>query len=100
MLTAASLLVAQDDQLPKVAFIMLLFGIGAAVPLLAIGMMSQSALLAIRGRLASGGSWGRRVIGLGLALVGFFVLPGLDHRAEAVILDASPEVVTQWTVRY
>jgi hypothetical protein len=68
--------------------------------LLAIGMTSRAALLRIRGRLASGGTVGRRVIGVGLALVGVFVLTGLDHRFEAFVLDTTPPALTDLTTRY
>src|SRR5439155_24273306 len=43
-LGAASLLAAQGRDLPQVAAIMLMFGIGAALPLLIIGLLSREAL--------------------------------------------------------
>lgn len=96
-LGAASVLAAQGQQLGSVALTMLLFGLGAAVPLLAIGLLSRAALMRVRGRLVAGGAWGRRVVGAGLLLVGVSVLTGLDHRAEAWLLDASPTALTTLT---
>ena len=52
-LGAASLLAARGEDLGSVAVTMLLFGIGAAVPLAALGLMSRRTLLAWRGRIAS-----------------------------------------------
>ncbi|HTI31052.1 MAG TPA: cytochrome c biogenesis protein CcdA [Sphingomonas sp.] len=99
-LGAASLLASQGRELPAVALTMLLFGLGAAVPLLAIGMTSRAALMRVRSRLATGGSLGRKLIGGGLALVGILVLTGLDHRFETLVLDAAPAAITDLTTRY
>ena len=100
-LGAASLLAAQGRNLPAVAATMLLFGLGAATPLLAIGMTSRAALLRVRGRLVEGGAVGRRLIGVGLAVVGLFVLtragspvrgrgarrePGIAYRVDDTLL--------------
>lgn len=96
-LGAASVLAAQGQHLAAVALTMLLFGVGAAIPLLAIGLLSRAALMRVRGRLVEGGAWGRRVVGAGLLLVGIAVVTGLDHRAEAWLLDASPAALTALT---
>lgn len=58
-LGAASVLAARAESLPFVALTMLAFGIGAALPLLAIGMMSREALTRWRGRMLSAGANGR-----------------------------------------
>jgi cytochrome c-type biogenesis protein len=52
-LGAASLLAAQGRDLPQVGLTMLVFGIGAALPLLAIGLLSREAVLLLRTRLLS-----------------------------------------------
>lgn len=96
-LGAASVLAAQGQHLAAVALTMLLFGLGAAIPLLAIGLLSRAALMRVRGRLVAGGAWGRRVVGAGLVAVGLMVLTGLDHRAEAWLLDVSPAALTMLT---
>ena len=99
-LGAASVLAAQGQHLASVALVMVLFGLGAAVPLLAIGTLSRAALLRVRGRLIAGGQWGRRLMGAGLLLVGAAVLLGFDHRLEALLLTASPDWLTQLTTRF
>lgn len=99
-LGAASLLASQGERLGSVAATMLVFGIGAAVPLMAVGMASRAALARFRGRLVSGGQWGRRLMGAGMLAVGLTVLAGLDRPLEAALVDASPAALTELTTRF
>jgi cytochrome c biogenesis protein CcdA len=96
-LGAASVLASQGKALASVGIVMLSFGIGAAVPLLAIGMLSRAALTRVRGKLVSGGAWGRRLMGAGMLAVGLIVLTGLDHQLEIILLNLSPDALTNLT---
>lgn len=98
-LGAASVLASQGQQLGTVALVMVMFGIGAAVPLLAVGVASRAILTRLRGSLIDGGRWGRQLMGAGMAAVGLIVLAGLDHRLEAILLDLTPSVITKLTTR-
>ena len=99
-LGAASVLAARAENLAMVALTMLAFGIGAALPLLAIGMMSREVLLRWRTRLLAAGSGGKVAMGILLILVGVLVLSGLDKRVEAFLVDASPQWLTDLTTRF
>jgi cytochrome c-type biogenesis protein len=99
-LGAASLLAARAENLGLVALTMLAFGIGAALPLLALGMMSREALARWRGRLVAAGSGGKALMGIVLVAIGAFVLTGLDKRVEAILVEASPAWLTQLTTRF
>jgi cytochrome c-type biogenesis protein len=99
-LGAASLLAARAENLGLVALTMLAFGIGAALPLLALGMMSREALARWRGRLLAAGSGGKALMGIVLVAIGAFVLTGLDKRVEAILVEASPAWLTQLTTRF
>jgi len=55
-LGAASVLAAKGENLPQVALTMLAFGVGAALPLLLLGILSREALMRWRSRLMEGGS--------------------------------------------
>jgi hypothetical protein len=79
---------------------MIAFGIGAALPLLAIGLMSREALLRWRGRMLSAGSGGKAAMGALLLGVGVLILTGLDKRIEAMLVDLSPDWLTQLTTRF
>jgi cytochrome c-type biogenesis protein len=99
-LGAASLLAARAENLGFVALTMFAFGIGAALPLLAIGMMSREALARWRGRMLAAGSSGRAVMGAILMATGFLIFTGLDKRLEAILVDASPAWLTELTTRF
>ena len=54
-LGAASLLASQGRDLPQVALTMAVFGIGAALPLIVLGLLSRATLIGVRSRLMSAG---------------------------------------------
>src|ERR1044071_1660659 len=58
-LGAPSVLAARAENLTYVALTMMAFGIGAALPLLAIGVMSREVLLRWRGRMLAAGRGGK-----------------------------------------
>lgn len=99
-LGAASLLAAQGQDLPRVALTMLVFGLGAALPLLALGLVSREAALRWRGKLLAAGGGLKRALGAVFVAVGVLVLLGLDKRIEAVLVDASPQWLTELTTRF
>ncbi len=99
-LGAASLLAAQGRALPQVAMVMAAFGVGAALPLLAIGTLSRQAMLRWRGRLMQAGHGGKRALGGLTVAVGIVILTGADHRLETVLVDWTPDWLTDLTTRY
>jgi cytochrome c biogenesis protein CcdA len=99
-LGAASLLAARAENLGFVALTMFAFGIGAALPLLLIGMMSRDALARWRGRMLAAGSGGKAVMGLVLTATGLLILTGLDKRLETILVEASPAWLTELTTRF
>ena len=58
-LGAAVSLASQGHALGQVALVMLLFGIGAALPLALLGTLSREAMLRVRGKLMEVGSTGK-----------------------------------------
>lgn len=99
-LGAASLLAARAENIGYVALTMFAFGIGAAVPLLAIGMMSREALARWRGRMLAAGSGGKAVMGAILVATGILIISGFDKRLEASLVEASPAWLTDLTTRF
>jgi len=98
-LGAASMLAARAEKLGEVALTMTAFGLGAAAPLLLIGLVSREALMRWRGRLASAGRGARAVLGALLVLLGAGVLSGYDKTLEAALLDRSPDWLTDLSTR-
>jgi cytochrome c-type biogenesis protein len=99
-LGAASILAAQGRNLGAVAATMLAFGLGAALPLAALGALSRDALLRWRARLAAGGAGARTAFALLLTAIGLLVLTGLDKRVETLVVDHSPQWLTDLTTRF
>src|SRR4029079_5155212 len=63
-LGAASVLAAQSRDLGQVALTMTVFGIGAASPLLLLGLLSREALTRCRGRLMTAGRSAKMALGI------------------------------------
>jgi cytochrome c-type biogenesis protein len=99
-LGAASILAARGDDIGAVALTMLVFGLGAALPLAAFGALSREVLLGWRNRLMRTGKGLRAALGALLILVGVLILAGVDKRLEAALVDAAPEWLVDLTTRY
>jgi cytochrome c-type biogenesis protein len=99
-LGAASLLAAQGRDLPQVAASMLVFGIGAAVPLLIIGLLSREALQRWRKQALLVSHAMKAALGVLLVLIGVLVLTGFDKQLETVLVNASPQWLTDLTTRF
>lgn len=99
-LGAASLLASRGEGLLSVGGVMLIFGIGAALSLLGIGLLSRAALLRVRGQLMKGGRYGRLALGLAMAVAGFLVVTGLDKVLETLLIGISPDWLNDLTTRY
>ena len=99
-LGAASLLAAQGLDLGQVALTMFVFGLGAAVPLLALGLVSREAMMLWRHRLAAVGHGLKAGFGAVLVAIGVFVITGLDKTVETALVEASPQWLTELTTRF
>ncbi|MCZ8097383.1 MAG: cytochrome c biogenesis CcdA family protein [Burkholderiales bacterium] len=99
-LGAASVLAARGEDLGSVALTMVVFGIGAAVPLLILGTLSRERLLAWRGRLSQAGNGVKKAMGAVLAGVGLMILVGWDKAIEAYLVEISPTWLTALTTRF
>jgi cytochrome c-type biogenesis protein len=99
-LGAASLLAAQGRDLGQVALTMFVFGLGAALPLLALGLVSREAMMRWRHRLAAAGHGLKAGFGAVLVAIGVFVITGLDKTVETALVEASPQWLTDLTTRF
>lgn len=99
-LGAAATLASQGKDLAHVAIVMLMFGLGAAVPLAVIGTISRQTLNRSRGRLMHWVAYGKAVLGVLLVLIGFGILSGYDRLLEAFLVAHSPAWLTDLTTRY
>jgi cytochrome c-type biogenesis protein len=99
-LGAASLLAAQGRDFGQVAAIMFAFGLGAALPLLVLGLLSREAIVRWRHRLASASHTAKAMLGVLLVLTGVLVLTGLDKAIETMLVAVSPQWLTDLTTRF
>jgi cytochrome c-type biogenesis protein len=99
-LGAASLLAAQGKSLGQVALTMVIFGLGAALPLMLLGLVSREAFARWRGRLLSAGSAGKAVMGAVLVVTGLLIVTGYDKTIETILVEASPEWLTRFTTHF
>jgi cytochrome c biogenesis protein CcdA len=99
-LGAASVLAAQGKDLGQVAAVMAAFGVGAATPLLLLGLISREALMGWRKRLLEGARRGKMLLGVVLLALGVLIATGLDRRMETMLVDASPAWLSELTSRY
>lgn len=98
-LGAASLLAAQAQDLLQVAITMFMFGIGATLPLLLLGLISREAMLRWRYRLLSAGHIAKVGLGILFVAIGALVLSGFDRSIETALVAASPQWLTDLTTR-
>jgi cytochrome c-type biogenesis protein len=96
-LGAATTLAAQGKHLGDIAALMACFGIGAALPLMALGSVSRAALGRFRGRVSAVGATGRIVLGTLFVVFGALIVTGLDRQLESTLLALSPSWLTALT---
>lgn len=96
-LGAATTLAAQGQHLGQIALLMIVFGFGAGLPLLLVGIVSRASMLRLRGTLATFGQRSRWVLGALFVVLGGVVLTGFDRQIEAAALAVSPAWLTTFT---
>jgi cytochrome c-type biogenesis protein len=99
-LGAASLLAAKGRDLGQVGLTMFVFGLGAGLPLLALGLLSREAMMRWRHRLAAAGHGLKAGFGAILVAIGALVITGLDKAVETALVEASPQWLTDLTTRF
>jgi cytochrome c biogenesis protein CcdA len=99
-LGAASLLASQGQDLPRVALTMVIFGVGAALPLVLFGLLSRATLMRARAGLMSAGKLGKSLLGAAFVVLGVAILSGGDKRLEAALVAASPQWLTDVTTYF
>lgn len=79
---------------------MLAFGIGAALPLLLLGLLPRQMMLKMRSRHMSARGPMKAVLGALLVVGGALLVAGLDKQAEAIIVANQPDWRTGLTTRF
>ncbi|GJE61979.1 cytochrome c biogenesis CcdA family protein [Methylobacterium trifolii] len=98
-LGAASLLASRAQDLGSVGLTMLVFGLGAALPLVVLGTLSRAVLVRWRNRMMGVGKGLKAALGLLLVATGAAILLGYDKALETTLVNASPQWLTDLTTR-
>lgn len=84
----------------QVVLSMLLFGMGAATPIIAVAYGAQSLLASRRAQLLRTAEYGKAVFGVCIVLIGVITMFGADKTIEAWVLDWIPEWMAGLSTRY
>jgi len=96
-LGAAITLASQGQDIARVSLVMLLFGIGAGLPLVLIGLLSRQALGRVRNKLLAAGKLGKQILGGVMLVLGIFILTGADKAFETWVLNVAPDWLVNLT---
>jgi cytochrome c-type biogenesis protein len=99
-LGAATTLASRGKDLSQIAFLMQLFGLGAAAPLVLVGCLSRATMMRIRGGLLRVGKYGKQLFGLALLVLGVVIATRVDKSLETWILNRTPAWLTVDTTQY
>ena len=77
-LGAATTLASQGSNLAQIAVLMMIFALGAGTPLVALGSISRTAVMRVRGRMMQAGKLGKSILGGLILVLGIAILSGLD----------------------
>lgn len=99
-LGAAIVLASQGSQLPQVALLMSIFGIGAALPVVGLAYLSRAAMMKARGKLMQAGKTGKTIMGAIMIMIAVLILSGYDKVLEAWLVELSPAWLTELTTRF
>jgi cytochrome c-type biogenesis protein len=100
ILGATVTLASQGQQLDQVVIVMAMFGIGAGLPLILLGMLSRQVMINIRGKLFAAGKLGKQVLGGVMLLIGLMILTSIDKQLETYLLAISPDWLISLTTRF
>lgn len=99
-LGAAVLLASQRSHLLQAALLMDIFGLGAALPIVALAYLSRSAMMKMRGKLMQAGKTGKALLGAIMIALAAIILSGMDKPLEAWLVEHSPAGLTKLTTRF
>lgn len=99
-LGAAVTIASQGSDLIKVTIMMAIFGLGATLPIVILGLLSREALLKAKVKLQGASGIGKKIFGMLLIVVSLSILIGQDKKAEEILNQYSPDWLTSLTTTY
>ena len=99
-LGAAVLLASRGSDLPQVSLLMGVFGLAAALPVVALAYVSRAAMMKMPGRLMQAGKTGKVILGVLMIAVAVMIVSGLDQSLHGWLVNQSPAWLTHLTTRF
>ena len=99
-LLVSTLAMAADEGAIQASVTLAFFGLGAAVPLVSVGYLSQAKLGRLRAWVLTHGARSQQIMGLLLAGVGVMVITGFDKQLEAQLIKILPQAWLDLTTRF
>lgn len=99
-LGAAVVLASQGSQLPQVALLMGIFGLGAALPVVVLAYVSRNTMFKMRGTFLQAGKTGKMVLGAIMVALAVLILTGADKPIETWLVEHSPTWLTTLTTKF
>jgi len=99
-LGAAITLASQGSNLVQIALLMGVFGIGAGLPIVVLGLLSRQAMLLTKVKIQGVGGVGKTILGAFLIILSFSIISGKDKKLEAYLAEHSPQWLTELTTTY
>jgi cytochrome c-type biogenesis protein len=99
-LLVSTLAMAAGDGAAQASITLGFFGLGAAIPLISVGYLSQAKLGRLRAWVLTHGDRAQQLMGLLLAGVGLLVITGLDKQLEAQFIKLLPQAWLDLTTRF
>ena len=97
---AAVTIASQGSDLIKVAIMMAIFGLGASLPIVILGLLSREAMLKAKVKFQGASGIGKTVFGIFLIVVSLAILSGQDKKTEEFLNEHSPDWLTVLTSTY
>jgi sulfite exporter TauE/SafE len=79
---------------------MALFGLGASLPLIVLGLLSRQVMTKVRGHLLEAGKRGKQILGIVMLILGVAIITGGDKMFESWILSVAPDWLVKLTTSY
>jgi cytochrome c biogenesis protein CcdA len=99
-LGAVATFAAARESIEQVSLVMLVFGLGAALQMVVIGVLSRAIIARWRGRLVHAGKTGKQALGLVMVALAVLIFSGADRSVEAALVTWSPDWLTDITTRF
>jgi cytochrome c-type biogenesis protein len=99
-LGTAMMLASQGKNLWHAGKVMAVFGVGAAIPLVILGLLSRELFMLWRGKMMNASKHGKKVLGLLAIVFGLFMVTDMSKNTESYLVQISPDWLTDLTTKY